>query len=53
MIKQVAVLMALLCFLAQHVEAQNIFGFPIDETGSYGRDCQVFSGSVSSKWNQK
>lgn len=42
-------LVGVLCFMAQLVQAQNIFGFPIDDSGSYGRDCEIISGSVSSK----
>ena len=43
------VLSALLLFSTQLTRAQFITNYDIDNSGTYGRDCEIYSGSVTSK----
>jgi hypothetical protein len=39
------------CLLLQTTSAQSfITGFAIDSTGSYGKECELYSGSITSKY---
>ena len=45
------VLSALLLFSTQLTRAQFITNYDIDNSGTYGRDCEIYSGSVTSKYS--
>ena len=47
-------MIVLLCVVMMARSVQSfVQGFFVDETGTYGRDCELYSGSVTSKYSAK